>query len=112
MSTQPRRNLSFASAVYNNGTNTPKTQETATDHNNNHPTVIYYNYEQKMNATQSTSLQSLSENYDSPQKSFKRPIDRSPNESPETKQQKDNSCLLYTSPSPRDKRQSRMPSSA
>ena len=25
---------------------------------------------------------------------------------------KDNSCLLYTSPSPRDKRQSRMPSSA
>ena len=24
----------------------------------------------------------------------------------------DNSCLLYTSPSPRDKRQSRMPSSA
>ena len=25
---------------------------------------------------------------------------------------KDNNCLLYTSPSPRDKRQSRMPSSA
>ena len=25
---------------------------------------------------------------------------------------KDNACLLYTSPSPRDKRQSRMPSSA
>ena len=25
---------------------------------------------------------------------------------------KDNTCLLYTSPSPRDKRQSRMPSSA
>ena len=27
-------------------------------------------------------------------------------------QSKDNACLLYTSPSPRDKRQSRMPSSA
>ena len=28
------------------------------------------------------------------------------------KQATDNPCLLYTSPSPRDKRQSRMPSSA
>ena len=28
------------------------------------------------------------------------------------KSEMDNSCLLYTSPSPRDKRQSRMPSSA
>ena len=33
-------------------------------------------------------------------------------EAPLTLEDKDMHCLLYTSPSPRDKRQSRMPSSA
>ena len=33
-------------------------------------------------------------------------------EEPDKKLLKEKSCLLYTSPSPRDKRQSRMPSSA
>ena len=33
-------------------------------------------------------------------------------ENPARPQAQDKTCLLYTSPSPRDKRQSRMPSSA